>query len=76
MATLDGFGNIENRAGPVALLQSLRLVDQVLALTNFHFKVRKCPGVSDEAMIKALALFDTFPKKRLHSIPEFCSLFY
>lgn len=69
MATLEGFGKIENRSGPIALLQSLRLVDQVFPLTNFHFKVQKSPGVSDESLVAALALFDLgFDRDRLHSV--------
>ena len=58
MASLEGFGKIEHRGGPISVLQKLGLVDQVLPLSNWHFKIQKCTGVTDELLAALLKNYD------------------
>ena len=68
MDSLEGFTKMESRSGPIAIMQKLGLIDQALPLTNFHFKVRLCPNITDELFFELLANFDsTVPKNNYHS---------
>ena len=58
MASLEGFGKVEHRGGPLTVLQELGLVDQVLPLSNWHYKVQLPPWVSDSMLEEVLVNYD------------------
>ena len=44
---IDSFQNLETRSLSIFTLEQLRLVDQVVSLTNLHYKVQMREGVTD-----------------------------
>ena len=47
LGSVKSVSALKLRAVPIAILQRLGLIDQVFPLSNFYFKVRLCPGVTD-----------------------------
>lgn len=45
---------LQHRAAPIITLQKLKLIDQILPLSNFYFKVRMRDGVTDDQLVDAL----------------------
>ena len=58
-ARVDGlFSDPRDPLPPISTLQQLRLVDQVVSLTNFHYNVQMREGVTDSFLVEALRSFN------------------
>ena len=52
------YKNLDQRAAPLSILQRLLLVDQVLPLSNFYFKIQKRVGVTDDFFLGQVKKFN------------------
>ena len=69
LGSTDSFQTLETRSLPISTLQQLRLVDQVVSLTNFHYKVQMREGVTDSFLVEALRSFNNNKGERqFHSV--------
>ena len=69
LGSLAHFKDLEQRAGPLSVLQKLGLSDQALPLSNFYIKVHLVQGVSDECFVQQLKFFNNHQKEKVfHSV--------
>ena len=63
------YKNLDQRAAPLSILQRLFLVDQVLPLSNFYFKIQMRAGVTDDFLLEQVKKFNEKSGEKLfHSL--------
>ena len=58
LGSIKSVADLRLRSIPVGILQRLKLVDQVLPISNFFLKVALAPGVTDSELQEKLTFFN------------------
>ena len=58
LGSVKSVSSLKLRAVPIAILQRLGLVDQVLPLSNFYFKVRLCSNITDQIFTDTVTAYN------------------